>query len=181
MLEFNIRSITPVSNGGSPEPQPEGNPWTQPVLSNNGVVGGDSFAVFADSEIDEARQAWKAFDGNTVLLTPETDQWHSISDAIHYIGWYNPEPLIIDKVTVYNGADNVLCKDFLFEYSDNGDDWTFITGGTNTNYIAGGEWSFDVKNSGQHKYYRIHRFTGEGLDWSYWGITEIKIDARVIE
>ena len=152
--------------------------FEQPVLTGNGTFGGDSFAVKADSEYsDSYRAAWKAFDGNTVLADTGNDQWHSYSGQPHWLAFYNPYPLKVSSVTVYNGGDNVLPLDWKFQVSDNGTTWTDVASGTNTNTTAGSSWSFDITSPGWHKYHRFYTSSGQGRDGEYLGLTELQITA----
>ncbi len=152
--------------------------FEQPVLTGNGTVGGDSFAVEADSENNTYRAAWKAFDGNTVLEDTENDQWHSGSGQPHWLEFYNPHPLKVSSVTVYNGGDNVLPLDWKFQVSDNGTTWVDVASGTNTNTTAGGNWSFSITNPSWHKYHRFYTSSGQGRDNDYLGLTELQITAQ---
>lgn len=152
--------------------------FSQPALLANGTLGGDSFAVKADSELSAPyRAAWKAFDGNTVLADTGNDQWHSYSGQPHWLAFYNPYPLKVSSVTVYNGGDNVLPLDWKFQVSDNGTTWTDVASGTNTNTTAGSSWSFDITSPGWHKYHRFYTSSGQGRDGEYLGLTELQITA----
>lgn len=154
--------------------------FVQPVLTENGTIGGDAFAVEADSVIDSGRPAYKAFDGNTVMNDASYDQWHSNYGQPHWIKFYNPNLLSVSKVTIFNGADNVMPLDWEFQYSDDNNDWHTLTSGTNTVLTSNGEWSFDVANSGNHKYYRFYTTSGSGSVSSCLGLTEIQITGKEI-
>lgn len=155
--------------------------FVQPVLTSNGTIGGDAFAVEADSVIDSNRDAFKAFDGNTVMNDASYDQWHSSSGQPHWIKFYNPNPLSVSKVTIFNGAGNVMPLDWQFQYSDDNNDWHTLVSGTNTELTQNGKWSFDVTNSGSHKYYRFYTTSSSGTDTSYLGLTEIQITGKVVD
>lgn len=152
--------------------------FIQPALTANGIVGGADFAVAADSEIDSARAAWKAFDGNTVLADAGTDQAHTGSGQPHWFEFYNPNPLQVMAMTVYNGGDNVLPKDWQFQASADGMQWDVLTAGSNENSTAGGAWSFTIPAQGWYKYHRFYVTSGSGADGGYTGITEFVITAR---
>jgi hypothetical protein len=152
-------------------------PWTQPVLTANGTIGGNSFAVAMDSQY-QSRAAWYAFDGVTTY--DGNKQAHTANGQPHWIEFYNPQPLIVTKMTVYNGGDNVCPLDWQFQCSDDNSTWTTLTSGTNTEYTAGGMWSFNVPNSGAHKYYRFYTTSGYGRDSGYLGITEFVITAKEV-
>lgn len=48
--------------------------WIQPILSSDGTMGGDLFAVNSSSILRAGREAYKAFDGDTSTID---DNWHS--------------------------------------------------------------------------------------------------------
>lgn len=149
--------------------------FEQPVLTANGTIGGSDFAVGADSEIDGSRLAWKAFDGNTVLSDAATDQWHSRSGQPHWLEWYSPNVLLINKIVVFNGADNVLPLNWEVQYSDNNEEWTTGASGTNTALTANAEWEINNITGGYHKFWRFRTTSGSGGDSAYLGITELQI------
>nr|DAR69724.1 MAG TPA: hypothetical protein [Caudoviricetes sp.] len=153
--------------------------FEQPVLTANGTIGGSDFAVVADSEIDGSRPAWKAFDGNTVLSDASTDQWHSQSGQPHWLEWYSPNILSVNKIIVFNGADNVLPLDWEVQYSDNNEEWTTGASGTNTALTANAEWEINSITGGYHKYWRFRTTSGSGTDSEYLGITELQISGVV--
>lgn len=150
-------------------------PWTQPVLTANGTIGGDSFAVAMDSQ-HLSLYAWYAFDGITTY--DRNKQAHTQNGQPHWIEFYNPEPIIVTKMTVYNGGANVCPLDWQFQCSDDDTTWTTVASGTNTVYTAGGMWSFNVPNSGAHQYYRFYTTSGYGRDSGYLGISEFVIEAH---
>ena len=161
-------AIDSISGGGEI-------PWTQPVLTANGTIGGDSFAVAMDSQ-HLSLYAWYAFDGITTYQ--QYKQAHTAKGQPHWIEFYNPEPIVVTKMTVYNGGSNVCPLDWQFQCSDDNSTWTTLTSGTNTVYTAGGMWSFDVSNSGAHQYYRFYTTSGYGIDSGYLGISEFVITAH---
>ena len=155
--------------------------FVQPILSANGTMGGDSFAVAMDSEIDASRPAWKAFDGDTVLNDAHSEQAHTSSGQPHWLKFYNPSPIKVSSITIFNGAENVLPMVWEFQYSDtnNDEDWTTLCSGKNEMLEANGEWSFEVPTDEGHQYYRFYVTEGYGADSSYFGITEMQIHGTV--
>lgn len=154
--------------------------FIQPALTANGIVGGNRFAVAMDSHIDDVRLAYKAFDGNTVLADAGTDQAHTGSGQPHWFEFYNPNPLLVTAMTVYNGGDNVLPKDWQFQASADGVQWDVLTDGSNENSTAGCAWSFTIPAAarGWYKYHRFYVTSGSGSDSGYTGITEFVITAK---
>ena len=146
-------------------------PWTQPVLSSNGTMGGSSFACDMSS-INSSRYAWHAFDGSTAQVADNQAQTSNSMPA--WISFYNPEPIIVTQMTVYNGDTPPV--DWEFQCSDDNSTWTTLTSGTNTVTTNWENWSFDVPNSGAHKYYRFY-VTSSTYQY-YLGINEFKITAH---
>lgn len=70
--------------------------WTQPLLSENGILGGSSFAVSASSEYSSSFQACKLFDGNTATGWAPSENGVSSNP---YIIFYNPTPLKVTLLT----------------------------------------------------------------------------------
>ena len=153
-------------------------PWIQPVLVENGTAGGDSFAVFADSE-RTSHYAYYAMDGNT----SPTNSWMSeyISSG-SYIGFYSPNSLNVTGLTFknYNANDPnyTYCTRFgRVQISDDGVTWTDIKSYTNTVVgNSGATWSIDLSdNTNYSKYYRIYSDTNASAYG--WIITELTIEA----
>ena len=146
-------------------------PFEQPVLSANGTLGGDSFAVSANTEFNSSYQAWKAFDGD-----PSTDFAELGTPNPSSLTFYNPEPLKVTQLVLTNRttatADTFLTGSI--ECSDDGITWNELTTYTNSNPIMGGSWSIDLSsNTGFHKYYRIVgvSFVGDNCGFSNVAIT----------
>ena len=149
--------------------------WTQPNLSSNGSMGGDSFAVSSNRVQLSGNDVYKAFDG----VTSGGNYFHTESGTkTGYIDIYNPVPIKITGFTIYNqnGSANRASSAGIIYGSDNGLDWTQITTYTNSVQTAGGTWNISLSsNSKYYNYYRIESTAG-GSD-SYWTINEIKISA----
>ena len=154
-------------------------PFVQPALTADGTIGGDSFACDMDSRYSsEVHYAcWRAFDGRTVFN--QYRQAITADGQPHWIEFYNPVPLVVTKMTVYNGYDTSLPLAWQFQCSDDNTTWTTIASGTNTNYTEGGEWSFDVANSGLHKYYRFYTTSGYGTNSGTLAISEFVITGHI--
>ena len=149
--------------------------FVRPNLVANGTIGGNDFAVLADSEIDSSRQAWKAFDGDTQMVNVYTDMWHSDYGQPHWLEFYNPNPLLVNSINIFNSMDTVVPWDWEFQYSDDGLAWTTCASGTNTDWTQNSEWSFAVNNSDEHQYYRFYTTTAHGTTPEYTSITEMQI------
>ena len=151
---------------------PFGIPWTQPTLTANGTMGGNSFAVEASSQYDDTVPAWKAFDGTS------TSNWVATLGVIpSWITFYNPVALNVTKLAILNRAtdnDGVITTGEI-QVSNNNSDWVTIK--TFSNSVVGNTtaWEIDLSNNtGFYKYYRIN---GTSFVRNYISIGEVTIQA----
>ena len=124
--------------------------WTQPVLTNNGTVGGYSFAVVASGEEQYSSnpyRAYEAFDNDA------STYWRSNGGSgAKWLEFYNPVPLKVTNLQYvpwynYPTEGNV-------QGSSNGTDWTTITTWTNS---SASSFNIDLStNTNAYKYYRIN-------------------------
>jgi hypothetical protein len=124
--------------------------WEQPVLTSNGVLGGNTFAVSADGEASNA-PAYNMFDNKN------STYWYGTTNGKGYVILYNPTPLNIVNLTITNSQwmeDSIATGEILV--SNNGTDWAKIltfTGNTTSNAT----WVIDLNsNGGFYKYYKIN-------------------------
>ena len=119
--------------------------FTQPTLSENGTMGGSSFAVSADNKTNGRNPAYYAFDDNT------NNYWRG-GNVPGYIEFYNPAPINVTALTwgffySYPTSGNVQGSN---DYSD----WTTITDFTND---SASDFTIDMSgNTNSYKYYRIN-------------------------
>ena len=143
--------------------------WTQPVLTANGTLGGTSFACFVGSNYP-GNHAYCAFDGK------DTTAWASnLIDTQDYIGFYNPEPLLVSEIV----CTNKLWITGLWEVygSNNNRDYELIASGENTDATDGATFTIDLStNEKPYKYYKIQCLTT--IANKRVGMGEIKITAQ---
>ena len=84
--------------------KPERTAFVQPILTKNGTLGGSSFAVSANSEVNAPRAAWHAFDGLPEDSTGELYIWHSGQGGPWWYKIYNPIPILITNIHIANGT-----------------------------------------------------------------------------
>jgi hypothetical protein len=127
-----------------------GERWVQPVLTANGVLGGNTFAVSANGEASNT-PAYKMFDNDN------STYWYGATNGKGYVTLYNPTPLNIVNLKITNSQwveDNIATGEILV--SNNGTDWAKIltfTGNTASNAT----WEIDLNtNGGFYKYYKIN-------------------------
>lgn len=159
--------------------QPQGiveSAFTQPALSANGTMGGNSFAVEASSEYTTSTQAWKAFDNDIT----SGNAWES-STGTPWLTFYNPQALRVTNLQFRNYYANTSAANtpntVTVQGSNDNSNWTTLTTFNNTNYTANDTWSVSMTgNSSYYKYYRMN-FTCTG---TYMFVTECVITASYI-
>ena len=153
------------------EPSPK---FVQPILTANGTMGGDSFAVSSNVEYAE-NYACRAFDG----IKDDTSYFHTPQNVkTGYYDIYNPIALNITHIKFYNQiiAANRASSAGNIYGSNNGEEWTLIKSYTNTVQAKASTWELDLSsNKDYYKYYRIESTAG-GAD-QYWVIVEMEITA----
>lgn len=133
--------------------------WTQPVLTANGTMGGDSFACSQQAYYTETsgakQEAWRMFaEGNQ-------HEWQ-INDVstskTYWAKFYNPEVIKIKKLQVVNPATGVSehTPVKVVFYGSN-DDSTYTEIGILTDITTTASQVFDVflTNTDWYKYYKI--------------------------
>ena len=138
-------------------------PWTQPVLSANGTIGGDSFACAANTEYTD-NPAWKAFD-NDANTDWQGLQSHGLPNILE---WYNPSGLKITQITFTSGrrvsdggfppkySIRFCAKNYTIQASEDGNTWVDIYTGTNTSYSEKKSITVNISNNNFYKYWRIY-------------------------
>ena len=127
-------------------------PWTQPVLSSNGVLGGSSFACVSNDTYS-GREAWRAFDGIS------NTGWNSTTAASTanptWLTFYNSIPLKVTKLDLYNWA-NYYIVDYSIVASNDNSSWTTLTTGTFPNAGNYGLNTVNLSNNNSfYNYYKI--------------------------
>ena len=147
--------------------------WIQPVLTSNGTIGGDSFAVIGSTNY--AGGYWAAFDNN-----PAT-RWHSNGGMPQWMVMYNPEPLRLKKfiiTTSNDGGHKGVTAGAVLGSNDNAT-WEHICDWTNNVTAQGATWEIVVNSQ---KYYKYHKLNITKTAYNPWigacaVIAEIKLDA----
>lgn len=135
--------------------------WTQPVLTANGTLGGDSFAV-ALSSTSNNQPAYMAFDGNadTSLRTG--------NDQPSWVTMYNPVPLKVTKIHYVQNEANFWATELDIQASKTGADNTWVTLKSFTGLARYGDYTWDINtNDVGYKYYRIYIKAASRTDTAY--------------
>ena len=151
--------------------------FEQPILTSNGTMGGNSFAVDCSSYFlnSDTYNAWRAVNGVTDV---QTDVWACENNSESaYFDFYNPKPIKVKTLTIlnrYSGTVGAITAGNI-QGSNNGSTWETIKSFTNDVETANTSWKIDLTtNTKFYKYYRINctAFTG-----SYCCINQLYIEA----
>ena len=144
--------------------------WVQPTITENGTIGGDSFAV-SGTAVTTEYEAYRAFDNNS-----STD-WVSAS-ANEDLIIYTPIPIMVTKIDVTNRNDSVVryIKSGVIYGSNDNSNYVQIGTFTNTITTQLGEWSIDLGTN--NSFYKYYKFSLVGD--TYCSANEIKITASLL-
>lgn len=130
--------------------------WVQPVLTENGTLGGTSCAV-SGTQYSADFACYKAFDDNTT-----TSQWVSGNGLSlpQDLIFYTPTAIKPSKFTFQNSSITEgpnSPKVFEIFVSNNNSDWTSLGTFTNSvNTSDGALWSKEVTCDNFYKYIKFH-------------------------
>ena len=143
--------------------------FSQPVLTANGTLGGDTFAVYASNNYDATTYPiWKSFDGDSSTI------WFCSAAPVD-VTIYNPEQMKIDTIQCQNRSD---AANFYFTAgsvygSNDGITWTSLADFTNSISGAGADWYISVNSSAFYNYYKVSfssaSTTGVGANFTLHG------------
>lgn len=154
--------------------------WTQPTLTSNGTLGGDSFAVYSSRQYTANYYAYKAFDGNS------TTNWlintANVPTKVD-LDFYNPNPINVTNIEITNrsGYDTYATKADVYGSFDNVNFTLLASVENSTATTALAKWNIDLSsNNKYYTYYRI-QFSDIILDSSAanrFGLNEVSITAK---
>lgn len=128
-------------------------PWSQPLLSRDGVLEVNDFATTA-STISGSYNPWHLFDGDRTSAS-------SIWTATERNGWvtfYNRTPLNVTnlRVTNHNNGASVQTPTEGYVWGSNDNiEWTKLTTWTNDNVANSGVWDIDLSDNTEfYNYYK---------------------------
>ncbi len=143
--------------------------WTQPILTANGAMGGNSFAVACDIA-ESSYPAYKAFNGSA-------SDFCSLS--LGNIDIYNPTKLNVTQIAIANRSDgDNSITGYTIYGSNDYSSWTSILTGTNDVISSGSNWNIDLSsNSNSYKFYRL-AVTSANLSKEHLQVAEIALKAQ---
>lgn len=152
-------------------------PYTQPTLSSNGTIGGDTFGVSTDATPYNSNfELWKGFD-NTSNTAFHTNAVITSADNAKYVIWYSPIALNCKSITFTNYYDSYsyTSSSGIVYGSNDGTNWDELTTYTNTISSVNAKWDINLNNNNFYKYYKI-LCTGTTGN-SYWAFTQCTLNA----
>lgn len=150
--------------------------WEQPTLTENGIMGGSTFAVASSSDLySDSNHAWNAFNG---------ELWISRNSLPAWLAWYHPEPVVLESVQIQNrfqyGSSSYAPASYHLECSLDGEIWYALSYDSGCVYSESGVWHPELVVPefvrGAYKYYRLYISSSYG---SYAAINHIKIKASI--
>ena len=151
--------------------------FVQPILTENGTLGGDSFAVACSIASINSNGIYNVFDGNNATVF----QSKSTTSNPQWVTFYNPNPLNVKslKVYQYTKEKNYYIKALTVQGSNDNSSWVDLTTWSNSSYLA--DFTVDLSsNSDYYLYYRIY-VTSRGYydsTYAYFMLAEIEITAQ---
>ena len=126
--------------------------WEQPTPTENGTLGGDTFAMYASNNYDGTLYPiYKSFDGNSSTI------WYDSATPVDVI-FYNPEALNVQSIWCQNRTDAnnyAFTAGTVYGSKDNST-WTELKAFTNSVTSQGGYWMIDLSdNTNYYKYYKM--------------------------
>lgn len=150
--------------------------FSNPVLTADGTLGGDSFAVSASSVAMSGYEAWRAFssDASKAYSSGVNPSTTNVTYTM-----YNPIPLKVSRITFVNvpaAYASSSPKNFTVQGSNDNSAWTTLGTYRNTNNTNGAEWFVDISTDTAYKYYRIV-MTSANTSQAYVNIGKIRLAA----
>lgn len=143
--------------------------FVQTNITENGELGGNSFAVSSSGEVSSIYSAYKVFNG------VESDYFWG-SGEVNTITFYNPQPLRVSSLVIkyYDSSSSYIPASITVQGSNNNIDW---------NNLATFEYETGISrtlNINSQRFYKYHRLIMPKKS-VYLRICEIKINANYKE
>ena len=154
--------------------------FTQPILTSNGTMGGNNFAVACSSYYanNDNYNAWRAFNG---VIDVQTDLWACANGSDNaFLDFYNPQALKVTSLTVLNRYSGTVgaIRTGNIQACNDGSSWQTIKTFSNDVTTANTSWTIDLSdNENYYCYYRINCLTFDG---GYCGINQLTINAFIL-
>jgi hypothetical protein len=154
--------------------------WIQPVLTGNGVVGSNGFAVSETGSWESSYPAFWAMDN-------ATSTYNIFQKGTgYYFQFYNPNPLNVTNLNITNFAGDAWGTRALtagsIMASNNGIDFVELL--TYSNSVTGGSGNWNIDLSSNTEYYKYYRIIATSTSYANSGavnqcmISELRITAK---
>lgn len=155
MTSNNSEVLSLTTNNPEPQTVVKEIDFVQPVLSSNGTMGGDSFAVAASSYYNNTVQPYCA-------TKHDGSRWQSNNGYgfPQWLTYYVPDGLVLSSVTFNNvggqdGNGQYVFGTYEFLVSNDNSTWTSLGSFTNT-YIGSDDFDVDISTTESYKYFKIN-------------------------
>ena len=120
--------------------------FDSPILKENGITGGDTFAVETNGE-SSGHEAFHAFDGD------KTTTWYATQKPADFI-FYNPNPLKVTKLEMYIYYAGYNPVGFTLYGSDDKNHWEIL----DFNFTDDGQrtYTFDLSTNNKFYHYKLN-------------------------
>lgn len=127
--------------------------WTQPALSANGILGGDSSACACSLNNTGSNYLYKAFDNNLNTV------FQSVSNTSNpqWVTFYSPVELNVKEIHIYQNSTEsyYYSRGITVQGSNNNSTWTDLATWSRSSYIN--NFYIDLSsNNSYYKYYRLY-------------------------
>ena len=151
-------------------------PWTQPIITEDGILGGNTFAVGVAPNYNEYKKIYLSFQKDL-----PANGGGAIAGAGSYRAYimYNPAPIKITNLHIKN-VNGQQPKGGTVYGSNDGATWIKIKDYTNTQLASRGEWNLDLSDNNKfYHYYKVDNGTYviSGNSEYAWYLGEITITA----
>lgn len=155
------------------------NTWTQPVLSANGTIGGDSFACTQSSYYDSSLMAWHLFDSND-------STYYESNGASPYVIFYNPVEINMTQLDILwrsPSSQNSATSTISIYGSNDNSTWTTLASNITQTTLNNTTLSVDLSsNTEYYKYYKVQNTTPyQSVYWYAASFTITAVTKEIVE
>ena len=143
--------------------------FSRPNLTENGTLGGDSFAVKASSETSATYAAYKAVDDNST-----NTQWRTSASGSPTYTFYNPNKLRLGSLDFQWNSATYRATNVVVEASNDNTNWTSLGSYALSNATS---TTATISDTNWYKYFRL-TFTRNGSYGVYMRNLTINADVK---
>lgn len=140
--------------------------WTQPILTSDGTIGGNSFACHSITAPYGVSRCYTLFKDFDIVPGGENDRWqlNSLPEitalSYSYIMVYNPDALLVSSIDIKNTIDGgedgkFIPASFIVQGCTDTGSFETLCVGNNPNLELGGVWNIKVNAKKRYKQFRL--------------------------